>query len=180
MFNRTNLLTYISKFLVIVFLNVCRVKCETQCPLNFCTTFSIVVIKLLMWSLNYWRGYWTVVWSLNYWRGSWTVVWSLNCWRGYWTVVWPLNYWRGYWSVGWSLNWLSFLSCAHKTDTKNRKKKKEFDTRRLMKKIRNTHCLCIEVLIRVNWIRCGNYSKPGSAKLTNRSNNLKNGSTACN
>ena len=127
-------------------------KCETQCPLNFCTTFSIVVIKLLMWSLNYWRGYWTVVWSLNYWRGYWTVVWSLNCWRGYWTVVWPLNYWRGYWtvvwslnywrgswtvvwslnywrgywSVGWSLNWLSFLSCAHKTDTKNRKKKKGF------------------------------------------------------
>ena len=139
MFNRTNLLIYISKFLLIVFLNVCRVKCETQCPLNFCTTFSIVDIKLLMWSLSYWRGYWTVVWSLNcwrgywtvvwplnYWRGSWTVVWSLNYWRGSWTVVWSFNYWRGYWSVGWSLNWFSFLSCAHKTDAKNRKKKKGF------------------------------------------------------
>ena len=100
MFNRTNLLIYISKFLVIVLLNVCRVKCETQCPLNFCTTFSIVVIKLLLWSLNYWRGYWTVVWSLNY--------------------------WHGYWSVGWSLNWLYFLSCAHKTQKNERKKEKGF------------------------------------------------------
>ena len=148
MFNRTNLLTYISKFLVIVFLNVCRVKCETQCPLNFCTTFSIVVIKLLMWSLNYWRGYWTVVWPLNYWRGHWT-----GC------LFWAVH---------------------TKPTPKTERKKKEFDTRRLMKKIRNTHCLCVEVLIRVNWIRCGNYSKPGSAKLTNHSNNLKNGSTACN
>ena len=59
----------------------------------------------LMWSLNYWRGYWTVVWSLSYWHGSWTVVWSLNYWHGYWTVVWSLNYWRGYWTVVWSLNY---------------------------------------------------------------------------
>ena len=94
MFNRTNLLTYISKFLVIVFLNVCRVKCETQCPLNFCTTFSIAVIKLLMWSLNYWRGYWTVVWSLNY-TG---VVLELLC--GHWTAGGVIELLCGHWTTG--------------------------------------------------------------------------------
>ena len=147
---------------------------EPRCPLNFCTTCNMVVIKLLMWSLNYWRGYWTVVWSLNY--------------------------WHGYWSVGWSLNWLYFLSCAHKTQKNERRKEKGFQCPKDEPPLKEECCKSFSWFIRyqtineentehplplywstrVNWIRCGNYSKPGSSKLTNHSNNLKNGSTACN